>query len=40
MISINIVVTIYTSTSIALHIFPHIWGIRNYFGLCQYEGVG
>ena len=39
MISINIVVTIYTSSSIAQHIFPHVWGIRNYFGLCQYEGV-
>ena len=39
MISINIVVTIYTSSSIAQHIFPHFWGIRNYFGLCQYEGV-
>ena len=27
MISI-IVVTIYTSSSIAQHLFPHVWGIR------------
>ena len=27
MISIKIVVTIYTSSSIAQHIFPHVWGI-------------
>ena len=37
MFSINIVVAIYTSSSIAQNIFPHVWGIRNYFGLCQYS---
>ena len=37
MISI-IIVTIYTSSSIiAQHIFPHIWGIGNSFGLYQQE---
>ena len=39
MISIVVIVTICTSSSIAQHIFPHVWGIRNYFGLCQQEGV-